>query len=193
MTDIRLARVTLPDFGEPTVEPKIPGATYEARMASLRERMHAGGYDALVVYADHEHSANMAYLTGFDPRFEEALLVVPARGRPTLVVGNECMGYADISPLDLHKVLFQSFSLPGQSRERSQSLDSILSDAGVRADAHVGVLAWKPFTSRETGANGNWIEAPAYLVDALRALTGDAARVNNAANLLIRRRAMVCG
>ena len=34
------------------------------------------GYDRLVVYADREHSANLSFLTGFDPRFEEALLVV---------------------------------------------------------------------------------------------------------------------
>jgi hypothetical protein len=29
-----------------------------------------------MVYADREHFANMAYLTGFDPRFEEALLIL---------------------------------------------------------------------------------------------------------------------
>ena len=34
------------------------------------------GLDAFVVYADREHFANMAYLTGFEPRFEEALLLL---------------------------------------------------------------------------------------------------------------------
>ena len=32
----------------------------------------------LVVYGDREHFANLAYLTGFDPRFEEAVLIVGA-------------------------------------------------------------------------------------------------------------------
>ena len=39
------------------------------------------GYDRLVVYADREHSANLAWLTGFDPRFEEAILIVGADRR----------------------------------------------------------------------------------------------------------------
>lgn len=33
-------------------------------------RASAEGYDALLVYVDREHFANLAYLTGFDPRFE---------------------------------------------------------------------------------------------------------------------------
>ena len=45
----------------------------------LRARCDEEGYDRLVVYADREHSANLAYLTGFDPRFEEAALVVDLR------------------------------------------------------------------------------------------------------------------
>ncbi len=38
------------------------------------------GYDRLVIWADREHSANLAYLTGFDPRFEEAMLIVGPTG-----------------------------------------------------------------------------------------------------------------
>ena len=53
----------------------------------------------LVVYGDREHFANIAYLTGFDPRFEEALLIFPSSGTPLLVVGNECEAYVGVSPL----------------------------------------------------------------------------------------------
>jgi hypothetical protein len=35
--------------------------------------MQKHAYDRFVVYADREHSASLAYLTGSDPRFEEAL------------------------------------------------------------------------------------------------------------------------
>ena len=38
--------------------------------------METRGYDHIVVWGDREHSANIAYLTGFDPRFEEAVLIV---------------------------------------------------------------------------------------------------------------------
>ena len=47
-----------------------------------------------MVYADREHSASIAYLSGFDPRFEEAILVVGPDGPPAILVGNECRGMA---------------------------------------------------------------------------------------------------
>ncbi len=51
-----------------------------------------------MVYADREHFANLAYLTGFDPRFEESLLIVgtattpldPGRERMRGVSGHQC-------------------------------------------------------------------------------------------------------
>src|SRR5262249_18497692 len=96
---IELAEIALPEFGLPRVEPIIPAATYEARVAAARQRAAAAGHEALLVYADREHFANLAYLTGFDPRFEEALLILLPEGSPTLLVGNECLAYTAISPL----------------------------------------------------------------------------------------------
>ena len=63
----------------PTAMPSMPAATYAPASKRLRERAERRGYDRLVVYADREHSANLSYLTGFDPRFEEAILVVGRR------------------------------------------------------------------------------------------------------------------
>ena len=70
MTKARLTEIVLPDFGMPEVMPQIPESTYRARMDRLRDRATRHYYDRLVVYADREHSANLAYLTGFDLRFE---------------------------------------------------------------------------------------------------------------------------
>src|SRR5713101_4514518 len=95
---IELAEMALPEFGLPREQPAIPAATHEARIAAARQRAAAAGYDALLVYADREHFANMAYLTGFDPRFEEALLILAPDRMPTLLVGNEDMTYTAISP-----------------------------------------------------------------------------------------------
>jgi len=94
----RLAHIELPDFGMPTVSPELPASVYPRRLAALRARAAARGYDRLVVYADREHSANLSYLTGFDPRFEEALLVVGPTGDPAILVGNECHGMAGAAP-----------------------------------------------------------------------------------------------
>ncbi|MFI5226233.1 MAG: hypothetical protein ACHQ3P_06110, partial [Candidatus Limnocylindrales bacterium] len=74
MAQARLATIELPDFGLPDERPEIPAALHLERVARLRERVEARGYDRLVVYADREHSANLAWLTGFDPRFEEAVV-----------------------------------------------------------------------------------------------------------------------
>ena len=130
---VELAEIALPEFGLPGVEPDIPAATFEARIASALQRAADAGYDALIVYADREHFANMAYLTGFDPRFEEALLILTPRGAPTLLVGNEDMAYTAISPLRLQVVLYQTFSLLSQPRSSSPPLARALRDAGIGA------------------------------------------------------------
>jgi len=174
----RLADVDLPDFGMPSASPELPPALYAARLERLRERMARGGYDRLVVYADREHSANLSYLTGFDPRFEEAILVVGAGGAPAILVGNECWGMAGAAPLPMDRVLLQDLSLPSQPRDRSRSLAEILGDAGVEAGRRIGVVGWKTYARPEQ------IDAPAFLVDELRALIGAAGSVENATGLM---------
>ena len=175
----RLTTIELPTFGRSEVAPELPASIYPARVDQVRERAAERGYDQLVVYADREHSANLSYLTGFDPRFEEAILVLGATGRPTLLAGNECIGLAQIAPLSVEAILFQELSLPSQPRDRSKPLGEILAAAGVRRGAQVGVIGWKSWADR------SWIEAPSYLVDTLRALVGDGGRVDNATDLLI--------
>ncbi|HSD48862.1 MAG TPA: aminopeptidase P family N-terminal domain-containing protein [Actinomycetota bacterium] len=176
MAVARLAEVDLPDFGMPEAAPEISPSTYVSRLERLRAHMDEAGYDRLVVYADREHSANVAYLTGFDPRFEEAVLVVGADDEPAILVGNECYGMAGAAPLRMRRHLFQDLSLSGQPRDRSRALTEILADEGIRADSRVGVVGWKEYADRRT------IEAPAYLVDTLRDMGGV---VENAAHLLI--------
>jgi hypothetical protein len=175
----KLTKVDLPDFGMPEAMPELSAALYAARLERLRERAEAGGYDRLVIYADREHSANVAYLTGFDPRFEEAMLIVGPSGEPGLVVGNECYAIAGAAPLPLRRHLFQDFSLPGQPRDRSRPLAEILGDEGIARGSRVGVVGWKTYSNREMS------DAPAFLVDELRRIAGPSGTVENATALLI--------
>ncbi len=175
----RLAQISLPEFGMPDAMPEIAPAIYSARVERLRERADTRGYHRLVVYADREHSANLSYLTGFDPRFEEALLVLGPAGEPVILVGNECYGMAGSAPVTMRRQLFQDFSLPSQPRDRSRPLAEILADEGVGPGSRVGVVGWKTYASRET------IDAPAYIVDELRRLVGPSGVVENATDLLI--------
>ncbi len=174
----RLADIELPDFGMPAAEPLPAPTVFAERLGRLRSAMAERGYDHVVVWADREHSANLAYLSGFDPRFEEAILVVGTSGEPAILVGNECAGMAAAAPLPMRLVTFQDLSLPGQPREDSASLGSILHDEGIRGGSRVGVVAWKTYASRDT------IEAPAFLVDELRRAT-PAGLVDNATDVLI--------
>jgi hypothetical protein len=167
---VELAEITLPEFGLPDLEPVIPAATYEARLAAMRRRMESAGYEALIVYADREHFANLAYLTGFDPRFEEALLIVTPHGVPSLLVGNEDMAYTAISPLRLQVKLYQTFSLLSQPRASSPPLEQALRDAdtGAKRGQRIGVAGWKYFSAAESHTPDLWLEVPAYIVDTLR-------------------------
>ncbi len=179
MTTARLAEIELPDFGADDERPEIPPPLYEARVWRLLEVAEERGYDRLVVYADREHSANLAYLTGFDPRFEETILVLGPTGSPVVLVGNECYGLAGAAPLPMRRALFQELSLPGQPRDRSRSLAEILGDEGIGAGCQVGVIGWKTYPRPEMS------DAPSYLVDELRRLAGSTGRVENATGLLI--------
>ena len=67
--------------------------------ASSRSTLWAAGLDAMISCSPE----NFAYLTGFDPRFEEALLVVGDAGEPAILVGNECFGMAGAAPLGMRR------------------------------------------------------------------------------------------
>jgi hypothetical protein len=174
-----LREVTLPDFGMPSAMPEIPPDVYASRLERLRERADARGYDRIVVYADREHSANAAYLTGFDPRFEEALLVIGPEGDPAVLVGNECWGIAGAAPVVLRRHRFQDFSLPNQPRDRSLPLTEILRSEGIDPGSRVGVVGWKTY------AQPSMSDLPAYLLDDLRDLVGGGGVVENATDLFI--------
>ncbi|MDP8905161.1 MAG: aminopeptidase P family N-terminal domain-containing protein [Chloroflexota bacterium] len=178
-TAARLRQIDLPDFGMPERMPEIAPPTYARRLEQLRELGAARGYNVLVVYADREHSANLAYLSGFDPRFEEALLIVGPTDEPAILVGNECYQLAGNAPLPMRRHLFQDFSLPSQPRDRSRALAEILAEEGIRSGRRVGLIGWKSYGRPEMS------DVPAYLVDELRRLVGGAGSVANATELLI--------
>lgn len=179
MSEARLARVELPDFGIPEHMPTLAREVYAARLERARRSAHERGLDILIVYADREHSANLAYLTGFDPRFEEAVLIVGRDSDPAILVGNECYGMAGDAPLPMRRHLYQDLSLNDQPRDGSRPLDDILRAEGVTDGMHVGVAGWKSY------ARPDWLEVPAFLVDALRSSVGDSGTVHNASDLFI--------
>ncbi|NNF68168.1 MAG: hypothetical protein HKN01_00220 [Acidimicrobiia bacterium] len=171
--------MALPDFGVPETAPEVPPQIYADRMERFRAMAAGRGYDRVLVWADREHSANLSYLTGFDPRFEEALLIVGPAGEPAILVGNECWGMAAAAPLPMRRHMFQDFSLPAQPRDASRPLANILSEEGIAPGTRVGVIGWKNYERPDQ------LDLPAYLVDEVRRLIGSDGVAENAVDLLI--------
>ena len=178
---VDLASVSLPEFHLPETEPEIGKDEYESRLELARARAAGANLDCLLVYGDREHFANLAYLTGHDPRFEEALLVLPSSGgKPSLILGNEGQGYSELSPVDVERRLYQGFSLLGQKRDISPRLEPVLRECGVRRGNCVGLAGWKYATRLESDDPEHWLDVPAFIVDGLRALVGNPDLVINA-------------
>jgi len=184
----QLIEIEWPEFGEGGPPPRPGMDEYLDRVDAARGMMEARGLTHLAVYGDREHFANLAYLTGFDPRFEEALLLIARQGTPLLIVGNECEGYLPVSPLyvagELRSERFQSFSLLNQPRDSSRYLREILGDEGVGDGAVVGCVGWKYFADTEHPDGLQAIDLPAYIVDTLRGLAGRE-NVVNATDILM--------
>jgi hypothetical protein len=182
---VTLRDIALPEFGVPTVRPELSPALYAERLDRLTQRARESGLSALVVYADREHCANMAYLLDFDPRFEEALLILAEGRRPVVMAGPENVGRAAASKVEVDVVHYPPFGLLGQDRSATRPLVDILREAGIASGATVGMAGWKYYGREETADPRSWIEAPSFIVDTLRSIVGTGGRVVNATALFM--------
>ncbi len=183
----RLIEVDWPDYGPEPGRPTVTADQLSVRIDALRERFMARGLTHAIVYADREHFANLAWLTNFDPRFEEALLVLRPHHPPLLLTGNECMSYLPISPLchsgQLRAERFQPFSLLDQPRNDSRPLAEILRGEGIGPSSRIGCIGSKFY------GDPHAIDLPSYIVDTLRGLAGHA-NVIDATELAVRLRSI---
>lgn len=182
--DIELRKTPAPPSFTDVAPVPLSDETILARKSRLLARMADEGFDALVIYADKEHGGNFEYLTGFVPRFEEALLVLHASGEASLILGNENLKMAKhcrIPAAALHTPLF---SLPDQPMGNDRPLAAVLGEAGLAPAAKVGLVGWKMFTS---GAADNRLcfDLPWFMVDAVKRCVSPQAALENAAHLFI--------
>ncbi|MFI3038172.1 M24 family metallopeptidase [Atlantibacter hermannii] len=158
--------------------------TLRMRKARVLERMARLSLDALVVYADKEHGANFEYLTGFIPRFEEALLVLHSDGEAVLVLGNENLKLAAHARLANRVVHAPWFSLPNQPMTNTASLPDTLRLAGLEGKQRIGIAGWKLFTS-EHDDNGRLFDLPSFILDSLRSAVSPECALINATGVFI--------
>ena len=179
-----LRRIEYPEYSSPAKVGPPSRSELAGRIGKAREAMRKSRLTHLVVYGDREHFANLTYLTNFDPRFEEALLILGLSGTPLLIVGNEGVGHLGVSALYdsgmLRHERFQTFSLMNQPKDESRSLESIFIDEGVGADSTVGVVGWKYYPELSDSAAVS--DIPSYIWNALCRLSGS---VVNSTDLMI--------
>lgn len=173
---VYLKDIEWPDFGQADLVLYPSVDELEQRIEKCRQMMEERNLSHLVVYADKEHFANMMYLTHFDPRFEEALLIIDKSNPPLVLVGNECVGHLSVSPLfnagKLRYERYQTFSLLNQPREDSRNLGAIFADEGISSHSRIGCVGWKYYTSKEFSDFRRTIEIPSFIVDELRSICG---------------------
>lgn len=184
-----MAVVTLSPVAQPTLWHDVPSVTLNdetlrQRRAKVLANMRQQALDTLIVYADKEHGGNFEYLTGFIPRFEEALLVLHQDGEAVLVLGNENLKLAGYARLDNRVIHAPWFSLPNQPMETTKTLAQLLQDAGVIAEKRIGLAGWKLFTG-VADDRSQMFELPAFIVDAIRQATGPQAKLTNATGIFI--------
>ncbi len=155
---VLLRHVEFPVFDIPINIPVVSEVEYVERNRALLE---LAGTDWVAVYGDREHNASLIYLTGFDPRFEEALLLLGPGGRRYLLVGNEGIVHAQVAGLPVEVVLYQPFSLMSQPRGDSPILDELLAGLNLAAGATVGFVGWKYFEDGEEEVED--VQTPAYV------------------------------
>lgn len=175
-TNVYVKEIEWPEFGEavPVLYPA--SSELEGRIAKCRDMMALRKLSHLVVYGDREHFGSLMYLAHFDPRFEEALLIIDRTHTPLILVGNECVGHLSVSPLYTNGRLryerYQPFSLLSQPRDESRSLCEILAGEGINESACVGCIGWKYYTGAEFLDHDKVMEIPSFIVDTLRSLCG---------------------
>jgi len=181
--NIQLASIAIPEFGLPESRPRIPAETYSRRCDEVVRRAQC---DWVVVYADREHQANIAFLTGFEPRFEEALLLLGRKGERIVLAGNECRDYTPIAGLpNIRTVLAQSLSLMGQDRTKSPNLAAVMRECGLANGQTIGLVGWKYLEDAEVEDEDPGFFVPHHIVRVLERIAADATALKDVTSVLM--------
>ena len=159
--------------------------TMALRLQRVRAAMAAAGLEALCIYGDREHGGNFGYLAGFEPRFEEAVMVLHKEGPVYLLFGNESLKMGAYCRTGNAKVIHVPFfSLPNQPMDGYMPLTEVFKAAGLCAGMSVGIVGWKMFTCPE-GDPTQLFEVPYMIVQSIKEVLGSSGHCVNAGSLFI--------
>ena len=165
--EIVYGRTKEPEGNRGYVPVDLTEETMKEHLQKVLGKMEDDGLDTLLIYGDREHGANFAYLTGFEPRFEESVLVLHKDGSCYLLLGNENLKMAEYSFIKAEVVHVPYFSLPCQPMGEGKTLAELAASAGIRDHTKIGGAGWKYFTGRK-GEENKLFDVPAFIMDAVR-------------------------
>lgn len=151
--------------------------TITLRKQKIVDLMHEANLSSLVIYADKEHGSNLENLTGFIPRFEEALQIANQDGSSTLVLENENYNKAKYARVESKGIQCPLFSLPNQPMNGFLRLAEYLREVEIDASKKVGVVGWK-LLSYDFDDFHQSFDAPSFIMEALAEVVGKEKLVN---------------
>ena len=173
-----------PQYADIKLPVPITAKTVKERRKNVLARMQKFHVDVLFIYADREHGANFSYLTGFEPRFEEAVLVLHIDGTAYLMLGNEMLSMEQFCRIPARAIHVPHFSLPNQPMLQEKKMEEYLEKAGIKKGMQVGVVGWKLFTCIFT-ENEQIYDVPHFLIDALERKVTSQGSLRNLTKLFI--------
>ncbi|WP_066320390.1 Xaa-Pro peptidase family protein [Bacillus sp. FJAT-29814] len=182
---VKLIQIEQPEIYENVPPVYLTDETINERKEKLLQLMKEEEFDVLAIYADKEHGSNFEYLTGFIPRFEEALFVMKSNGDCSYILGNENLKLAKHARTMGTVYHYPLFSLPNQPMYDNTPLENILDQINFRTSKKIGLVGWKMFTSKRQN-NSTLFDIPNFVVEAFRNAKHDHAKMVNAAYLFIR-------
>jgi len=158
--------------------------TIQERKSKVIALMKKESLDSIVVYADVEHGGNFEYLTGFIPRFEEALLVLHQDESAYMILGNENLNKCSNARIKATAIHAPYFSLPNQPMDNKLTLKEIIASSGIKENTRVGVIGWKYFTSSFEN-NKKLFDVPYYIVKSILDIVRNDELVENRSDIFI--------
>ncbi|MCC9273004.1 MAG: M24 family metallopeptidase [Enterococcus aquimarinus] len=180
---IDVKKVPQPAFDHENKRVFLSDETIEKRKQAILALMKKYQFSSLIIYADKEHGSNFEYLTGFIPRFEEALLVLNSDGSSTLVLGNENVNKVKYARIASKGVKCPFFSLPNQPMDFTATMKDYLEEANIDASERVGLVGWK-LLSAQLEDFVQLFDIPEWIVSGIKEVVGEE-KVWNATALFI--------
>jgi len=177
---MKLKEIDIPNFGISKFQPEIGNEIFHKRLERFKKDLRENSFGSAIIYADREHFANMHYLSNFEPRFEEALLIINIEeDDDILVTGPENQGYSNISKIKLKKINYPTLGLLSQDRSSKINIIEIIEKCIKIKNKKVGLVGWKYFTKDEFEDPEHIYDIPHYIITNINKVFKDFSKLIN--------------